>query len=524
MGEIALFGVEGRRLVRSRGLDGALTWLDTTAPTPREVAELLGARGTVLNPSAAALEIFCAPDDAATRPFIYGATTLVWTFGATTTDSRTTPFVAELQPVRILTAKGVVLTNRLPGVRYAIDPPSAAHDGDAILLERLHAAAESELQASPEDDSVDRDLLLVALLRGLLRTVFEARAQIAQVRTSVDFHFFSELAAARDEASGGTPTVERVDDLASRGTLLVDSTRARLTAIHSLNADLREWFDDLKPAGRNDTRIWSEHTTRPTETKALIERIYQVRNDLGRLRRDVHSSMVLLASADTGAQLVAVRALLDRTESARRAGIVAAALTLFLAGSGLVAAIATIPAAGVHFKLGRAVGFAGLLELTAVGVGVFVALAASTRRGRLRGVNTVAAGSYLASLVAFAVVATGPPVVRLFATAAGIALAVGALVLAALGGDFGGPRSRPVVSACTRLVGLQDTWSGTTATLYVDACAVTTRLERWGRGWPRSAEEFLVRLRVERLALERIGVHVNEEGGSVTLRRRSAPR
>ena len=82
--------------------------------------------------------------------------------------------------------------------------------------------------------------------------------------------------------------------------------------------------------------------TRALSSAELVRRIYQARNDLGTLRRDLHASMALLVSADTGGQLLAVRALLDRTEWARRAGIVAGAVTLVLASAGLVAAVPTV--------------------------------------------------------------------------------------------------------------------------------------------------------------------------------------
>jgi hypothetical protein len=498
-------------------LDRGPAWLDLLLPTPSDVGAFFAVTGVPVADEL--IERFCAPDESSTRRSAHAAgCACVWTFGASSSDSRDLQFEVDLQPVRLLVAGDLVLTHRLAGRRFSIDPPDSPTDGPALAASRLQSTVEQEWHAKAADGQPDAHLLFLAIVRAIVNTLYETRAQLAQRRTQIDFEFFGDLAAARAAAAADAPTVDAVSQLARRGTLLVDTARLRLNCVHTVAAELREWFDDLKPPGREDARIWLDTTERVDEAAEIVKRIYRVRNDLGALRRDVHASMVLLASADTGGQLLAVRALLDRTESARRAGIVAGVLTVLLAGTGLIAAIATIPSAGTYLPMGRAAALTGLVLLASIALGAFVALAASSRSGPMRGATRLGGFIYLIAITAFAFGLIGPSRSRTVVVALGASLSVAAMLLAAIAGDFGGSAGHPLVAAIDRALGTHDELRTDLTSLHSKLEAIATRAERWNHHWPRTPQALGDQLGREHLPLGTRGIEIAlGSDGRVTL-------
>jgi hypothetical protein len=436
---------------------------------------------------------------------------VLWGFGACAeAENGGERFTVTLQPVALLALDRLVVTRRLAGTTFVIDPPEARRPGKPVDLERLAWHASLFWRERLPERSPDRDLLLFSLLHGLVVTLFETRAQLGKKKAQIDAEFFDELARSRRRAARLRPTVDDVADVALRASLLIDRTRARLNAIQVLAVEFREWFDSFKPAGRLDwKRIWLDETTCPEESDRLVQRIYQVRNDLGQVRRDVHESMALLANVDTGGQLLAVRALLDRTDAARRAGIVAGSLTILLASIGLGAAIAAIPASHARFSTARAAGGAGFLVLVAVFVGVVVAAAAGAQLSHHSRRLGAAAASALAlvALALFALVVSS----SLAGAWVGGALAGAllALVLATLAANLGAAgRVDPTVAALERFMRSRQEWAGTPDELLAVLRTAGPRLP-WLRGRLAKDAATLARgLREHEVELEALGLDI----------------
>jgi hypothetical protein len=437
----------------------------------------------------------------------------VWAFAAETTSSdEDETFSVCLQPVSLLVSDGLVLTRRRPGIRVHITPPEGQEVGEPIPLARMRQEAELAWRRWPQEDGADRDLLLLSLIQGVVQTHFVARAEIAQEKARVDADFFHDLAAIRRRTAERHPTVDQVADLAAEASAIIDGARLRLTAIQALVVDYRSSFDGLKPPGRDDLSVfWLGESRRAVECERVVTRIYQVRNDLRGIRHDVHSSMALLASADTGGQLLAVRALLDRTESARRAGIIAATFALLVASVALIAAIAAIPGAGTRFALSESAGAGGFLVLAAAFVGFAVAATAGRRGKSPLGViaSSVATVLGVVGVAGFALTFAGAGFTESAMLTAAIAFSLAALVLFAYFADLGERGfSVPEVDAAECLVrSAGGRWSGTPEELDAELRRIAGSRAQPGL-WPQTSEDLVLRLRANEALLRARGVRI----------------
>jgi hypothetical protein len=491
--------------------DAEPLWLDVgEADGARELLRSAGRETDV-----PALEALLDPGIRETWPMRSpDAPVVLWGFGACAeSEAGGERFTVTLQPVALLALERLVVTHRPAGTTFVIDPREARRPGKPVDIDRLAWHASLFWRERCTDHGPDRDLLLFSLLHGLVVTLFEARAQLGKKKAQIDAEFFEELARSRRRAAQLRPTVDDVADVALRASLLIDRTRDRLNAIQVLAVEFREWFDSFKPAGRLDwKRIWLDDTSCPVESEKLVQRIYQVRNDLGQVRRDVHESMALLANVDTGGQLLAVRALLDRTDSARRAGIVAASLTILLASIGLGAAIAAIPGSQTRFSTARAAGGAGFLVLVAVLVGVVVAAAAGAQLSHHSRRLGAAAASALAlvALALFALVVSS----SLAGAWVGGALAGAllALVLATLAANLGtAPHLDPAVAALERFMKTRQEWTGTSNELLAALRAAGPRPPWLRRRLVKDDTDLAHHLRDHEVELEALGLEVRAD-------------
>lgn len=495
-------------------------WIDVPAGAEAAAAELLAACGAAVPQGI--FDDLCSPggprSSGQPRPAPGAPRALLWAFGATVAEDNDESFSIDLQPVRLLVCDAVIVTRRLQGTRFSIDPPGIQTVGDVLGLPVLIEAANRIWAGRSRGDPGDRDLLLFAILGGLVSCHFVARAELAQRKTRIDLDFFGDLARSRHLAARLDPTAQQVREVALEGAWIVERARHRLNAVQAGVVCFREWYDDLKPPGRTDQAIWLDETARADEAAELVRRIYQARNDLGTLRRDVHASMALLASADTGGQLLAVRALLDRTEWARRAGIVAGAVTLVLASAGLVAAAAAIPQRSVRYPVAQAAAAAGFLVVSSIVFGVLIAVATGARARRWPSwlIHPAAAIAATGSLVAMALAFVDGDS-RVPWLIAGAGLIGTALLLVALSSDFG-PRGlrRAEVDATRRLMADRPEWRGTPDALHAALTAAASRRDRWS-GWPMDADATLARLRDDTRALNAIGIELHERDGEVVL-------
>ncbi|MDQ5821858.1 MAG: hypothetical protein M3540_10490 [Actinomycetota bacterium] len=486
-------------------------WVDVPAGAQAVAAELLAACEALVPDGA--LDELCSPADPPSP-----AQGALWAFGATLAEDDDESFSIDLQPVRLVVCDAVIVTHRLPGTRFSIDPHGGESVGDAVGLPALLEAANRIWADRGRDDPGDRDLLLFAILGGLVSCHFVARAELAQRKTRIDLDFFGDLARSRELAARLDPTAQQVREVALEGAWIVERARHRLNAVQATVVCFREWYDRLKPPGRADRAIWLVRTTREDDAAELVRRIYQVRNDLGTLRRDVHASMALLASADTGGQLLAVRALLDRTEWARRAGIVAGAVTLVLASAGLVAAVAAIPQRSVRYPVAQAAAAAGFLVVSSIVFGVLISFATGSRARRWPSwlIPPVAAIAATGSLLMWALAFVGEGSRAPWLIAAGGLIGI-ALLLVALSSDFGARgRRRAEVDATRRLMANRREWRGTPHALHAALTAAARRRDRWS-GWPKDAETTLARLREDIRVLNASGIELRERHGEIEL-------
>jgi hypothetical protein len=370
-----------------------------------------------------------------------------WAFGATVEkhtgdDGMERVAAVSIQSVALLVSDWFVLTCRHPGLRFPIgDVDIPVTDSEPLGVIRLRDAAGVSLALLSRDATgIDRDLLLFAMLGGLVATLFDARATLGNAKIRYDEWYFEELIRSRKEAATADTTSSAVALVVQRAAELTDETRRALASIQRIASPFRQWFEDLKPPGLPDKRaVWLPHTTQPAASEHIVDRIYQVRNDLQAVRREVHQSMGLLIAADTGGQLLAVRALLDRTESARGAVVAAGSITVLLASLGLSAAVATIPHSGAHFQpLARALLDTGVAVLAVVLVGIAMALLSRRQPPARR--NTWRAAGCISFLLA-----TSSLIVALFSSndrlplllGVGGAFGVLALLIVAYIGDYG---------------------------------------------------------------------------------------
>jgi hypothetical protein len=466
-----------------------------------------------------------------------------WAFGASVEGSiDEDDFAVLLQPVGVLVEGSVIVTRRQRGIRYVVDPyEQKTSEAQPLDLERLLSAASSSLSPLVRPgEEIDRDAVFFALLEGLVVTLFEARAELGQAKVAIDNRYFEDLVASRARAASSALRSQDVARAAREAGHRVEHTRRTLASVQQLATIWRRWFDDFKPPGLPFKQaVWLPETERGEASEHLVDRIYQVRNDLRSLRTEVHQSMALLATADTGSQLLAVRALLDRTESARSAAVVAGVVTLLVATGGVSAAVATIPSENARFlPISKALAVAALLVIGSVTVGGIVAIL-SRQAPPLRQRAWTKAASLLFGLGAVAIVASLLDVagLREELLIAGGALTGITLTIAAYAGDFGQRRHVPLLcTACSALLEDRPSWSGSAAELaqeFVDvlgssASLLPTRghrarqyeLERWQR-----QPEHLVRaLREEAALLDEagFGVRVAAASGRITISRSDA--
>ena len=426
-----------------------------------------------------------------------------WGFGASVerlagADGVVRVVAVSLQPVGLLLSERLVVSCRHAGVRFPIgDVTSPQTPAPALALDRLAGATNSSLvsllRSAPPFDC---DALLFGLLAGLVNTLFEARAALGTAKILCDDEYFSCLIQLRREAAISDVRSEHVARAAREATHLVDRTRRSLSAMQRVAVPFRQWFDHLKPPGLPDkTSVWLPNTKHTAASEYLVERIYKVRNDLQVVRREVHQSMDLLASADTGSQLLAVRALLDRTESVRNAVVVAGSITILLASAGLSAAVATIPSTNAQFRpLARALAYTGITVLMTVVVGVAVALMSRLAAPKMRSVWVGAACMLFFAAVAGLVLATSATgMTRVVLIGGGVTLAIASLLVAAYTGDFGLQRRRPVLTpAITALMAEGEPWSGTPAE-FADALRRVVPASRLGLPFHRRANRIVAR-------------------------------
>jgi hypothetical protein len=384
------------------------------------------------------------PDKAARSPvdgcFLY------WGFCASCSRNSGLVFDVDLQPVNILIGEGFVLTARHFGNRFVVgsierEPEHAALKGEPVQIDVLTTAAETHWLAA---DKPGRDVLFFSVLQACVTTLFRVRAELGMKKVAYDNVYFRGVLDARKTAAAAELTVDDVNSRAQLDGALTEEARRRLLSIQNVAAEMRRWFDDLKPPGRGDVGIWLPDTQREEDAQHLVDRIYQVRNDLQRVRTETNESMALLMSADTGGQLLAVRALLDRTEAARSAAVVAGAITVILAAVALAATLAAIPSERTRFApVGTAAGLAGLVILASVFVSAAVAFLVKSpspggrAKGCLRTIGVIAAGLGTTAF-ALAYANTLHPQALWVWTGAGLALS--ALLLFAYTGDFGQSR------------------------------------------------------------------------------------
>ncbi|MFI4989809.1 MAG: hypothetical protein ACHQHO_02680 [Solirubrobacterales bacterium] len=394
-----------------------------------------------------------------------------WAFGATVDRVRDSDDVLQiqavsLQPVGILISERVVVTCRHPGIRYPLgDIAMKPEVGLALSHERLVTSAQdslvSLLRGAPPFES---HALLFGILAGLISTLFEARAALGAAKILSDDAYFSRLIHLRREAATADVRSEQVARAAREATHLIDQTRNSLSAIQRVAVPFRQWFDYMKPPGLPDTAaVWLSHTPHTAASEHVVDRIYKVRNDLQAVRREVHQSMNLLASADTGSQLLAVRALLDRTESVRNAVVIAGAMTILLAAAGLSAAVATIPSSGTEVSpLPRAIAYTAVTVMTIVVVGVAVAIASRLKAPRSRRLWLgLSVGCFVLALTGLLFAAAANGSARIVLVACSVGVAVVSLLIAAFTGDFGPQRQRAVLTPVIRLlVKDSSSWSG----------------------------------------------------------------
>ncbi len=399
-----------------------------------------------------------------------------WAFGATVEredgpDGASRAVAISLQPVGLLVSRRVVVTCRHTGTRFPLgDTTNGPSPSPHLDCDQLRTSTQSSLisllRSAPGFNS---DALLFALLTGLVNTLFEARAALGSTKILCDEEYFARIIRLRREAAISNVGSEDVARVAQEATRVIDHTRRTLSSIQRILVPFRQWFNDLKPPGLPDkSTVWLPNTSHRAASEYLVDRIYQVRNDLQAVRREVHQSMGLLATADTGSQLLAVRALLDRTESARNAVVVAGTITVLLAVAGLSTALASIPSSGARIgPLERALGYAGITVMTIVVVGVAVALLSRLPTPTSRRVWLVLSGTFFCgALVLLAVAAAGTGSTDPVFVGGGVGSAVASLLAAAYGGDFGPRRSRPILtSAIGALLENRDEWSGTLSEL-----------------------------------------------------------
>jgi hypothetical protein len=388
-----------------------------------------------------------------------------------------------LQPVELLVSDSFVLTCRHRGIRFPIgdvdDPVTLAGEID---FQRLFSNTSNSFRAFVHNNSQpDRDLLLFSILEGLVTTLFDARTALSNTKIVFDEQYFVGLVLSRKRAASTEVGSEQVARATRDATYLIDRTRRALGSIQQAVVVFRQWFDDMKPPGLPDkTAIWLPNTTQPQASEHLVDRIYQVRNDLRRVRNEVHGSMALLGHADTGGELLAVRALLDRTESARGAVIVAGSITVLLAAVALSATVAAIPARGARFDpMARAFGFAGVAVVCATGVGIAAAFLSrrpaprNSRRWAL-----LAAALLVGGLGALSLAVANVAGVRTASVTVGMLCGIAALLVVAYAGDFGNqPRGNLAVDAVAALLEHAGAFQGSGADLAreIDSLARTRR-------------------------------------------------
>jgi hypothetical protein len=423
-----------------------VTWLDVSPKAdPSEVTHAFSSLGIAV--SAAEVKLLGASKDRP-RPQLVsaasdGAAMRFWAFGASVEDAvESEVLLVLLQPVGLLVQGNVVVTWRQPGVRFRVDhydhPPTLAPPMEA---ERLLSASGSALVPLVQaGGTLDRDALFFAILEGLVVTQFNVRATLGQAKVAFDNQYFKGLLDSRRQAAEASVRSQDVAQAAIEASQRIDRSRAALGSIQSVTTVWRRWFDDFKPPGLPfKESVWLPATTQPAASSHLVDRIYQVRNDLRYLRAEVHQSMALLATADTGGQLLAIRALLDRTESARNAAVVAAAITLIIATIGLSAAVAAIPSTDARFlPFSKALGIAGVAILGSVVVGGLVALL-SRRSPPLhrRAWNGFTLALFGTSVVAVVLAVVDLAQLRVAFLIGSVVLAIAALLTAAYAGDFG---------------------------------------------------------------------------------------
>ncbi len=421
-------------------------WLDVSPEAdPEAVATTLAAVGMSVTP-----ELARALSDPADRPppqlacaASQGGPMRFWAFGASVEGSiEEEDFAVLLHPVGVLVQGSVIVTRRQEGICCPITSqeckPTAA---PPLGLERMLAAASSSLAPLVRPgDEIDRGTVFFALLGGLVVTLFGARAELGQAKVAIDSHYFEELIASRARAASSDLRSQDVARAAREAGHRVEQTRRRLASVQQVATVWRRWFDDFKPPGLPFKRaVWLPEADGSEASEHLVDRLYQVRNDLRSLRTEVHQSMALLATADTGSQLLAVRALLDRTESARSAAVVAGVVTLLVAAVGVSAAVAAIPSEDARFlPMSKALAVAALLVIGSVAVGGLVAIL--SRQAPPVGKRIwMKAGSLLFGLGAVAITLSVLNVagLREELLIAGGALVGTTLVIAAYAGDFG---------------------------------------------------------------------------------------
>jgi hypothetical protein len=518
-------------------------WLDVSLEAdPDAVAAALGAVGLSVTP-----ELARALSDPADRPqpqlasaASQGGPMRFWAFGASVEGSiEEEDFALLLHPVGVLAEGNVIVTRRQVGIRCQITSqecrPTAA---PPLGLERMLAAASSSLAPLVRPgEEIDRDVVFFALLGGLVVTLFGARAELGQAKVAIDSHYFEELIASRARAASSDLRSQDVARAAREAGHRVEQTRRRLASVQQVATVWRRWFDDLKPPGLPFKQaVWLPEANGGGASEHLVDRIYQVRNDLRSLRTEVHQSMALLATADTGSQLLAVRALLDRTESARSAAVVAGVVTLLVAAVGVSAAVAAIPSENARFlPISKALAVSALLVIGSVAAGGLVAIL--SRQAPPPGQRIwMKAGSLLFGLGAVAIALSLLNVGGLreeFLIAGGALVGI-ALAITAYAGDFGQRRQASLLyTACSTLLKSRRSWSGSAIELAGELAAGlrSSRSFRSGRGhrtrkheldrWLEQPEYLVQALREEAALLDEAGcsVRVNSMTGRITISR-----
>jgi hypothetical protein len=368
-----------------------------------------------------------------------------------------------LSPVRIVVDGHTVVTLRMPEQTInhdAVDPHQelgrsaligrvAAELPAASTLTAMDAAAEpASAGQRPATAELGAATVAYAILLAAVSSYFLVRGSLARKKMQVDQQYTSDVAdARRDAAKAERPDPRRVQKAAEAAADLVDVTRTELLAILSAAGAMRGSFDEMKPPGKGpDDAIWLPDLKRQDATRKLVERIYQVRNDLRTLRHETQESLGMLTAADSASQLLAVRALLDRTDRAREAAIVAAASTVSLAAIALAFTIAAVPGDGARFApLSKAAGLSGLSIVAVLGFGWLVAIASRRRsediHARFRGrVDKWLAAAGLAcgvlAVVAF-VLAFSASTLGAAALALGSFFLAASLLVVAARGDYG---------------------------------------------------------------------------------------